>query len=116
MEDNRYIEVLYKSPRKKPKRILIENTLEDMQKLVNGYIQIVRYKDALLVCNEERKMRNLEPNVMFKNDIICGSFFLVGDDYKNADFISLSEKQIKKYKKELSADIQIDYEMECEFD
>lgn len=116
MENDRYIYVLYKQPNKKPKRIQIENKLEDMQKLVDGYIEIVRYKDVFLVCNEEAKLRGLEPNVTFGSEVICGSFFLIGDDKVNADFISLTEKQIKKYKKEIAYNIHIDYELEDEME
>ena len=32
------------------------------------------------------------------HDIIAGPFLIVGDDYKNGDFKSLTEEQILKYK------------------
>ena len=116
MADNRYIEVLYKVPHKKPKRIQIENTLENMQELVKGYLEILRYNDVFLIYNEERNRKKIEPNIVLKNNIIFGSFFLVGDDSRNADFISLSERQFRKYKKELSKNFELEQEMECELE
>ena len=93
MEENRYIEVLLKKPNRHPKKVTIENSLEAMQRLVGGNIEVVQLYDALLVCNEEGKLKGLEPNVVIGDDTICGSFFIAGDDYENADFISISKKQ-----------------------
>ena len=115
MESNRYINILLKRPNKRAKKVTIENTLEEMQKLVEGPIEVLRYKDALLVCNEEGKLKDLEPNLIIGNDLIVGSFFIVGDDYKNADFISLTEKQFKIFKQELAEEMEIEkFEMEEE--
>ncbi len=116
MADNRYIEVLYKVPNKKAKRIRIENTLEDMQELVKGYLEILRYNDVFLIYNEERNRKKIEPNIVLENNIIFGSFFLVGDDSRNADFISLNERQFRKYKKEFSKKFELEQEMECELE
>ena len=101
MIHNRYIDVLYKQPNKKPKKVRIENNLEDMRKLVGGDIKILNYSDVLLVCNNKGKIKGLEPNVLLKNNMIYGSFFIVGDDKEKADFISLTEKQFTKFKNEL---------------
>ena len=62
---------------KKPKKVRIENNLEDMRKLVNGDIKIINYGDALLVCNNKGKIKGLEPNVLLKNNMIYGSFLLL---------------------------------------
>ena len=40
----------------------------------------------------------------------------MGDDSKNADFISLNERQFRKYKKELSKNFEVEQEMECELE
>lgn len=112
MEYNRYVEVLYKEPYKNPKRIKIINTLEEMQRVVGGCIDVIRYDDAFIICNKFGKKENLEPNVLLKNNTIYGSFFIIGDDYKRADFISLTEEQISRYINELEYESQIEYEME----
>lgn len=102
MENNRYIDILLKKPSKRPRKITIENTLANMEKLVGGGIEVIQHKDVLLILNNESKYLNLEPNFEYKNDLICGSFLIVGDDYENGDFKSLNNKQLKKYRKEFS--------------
>ena len=79
----------------------IENTLEAKQQLVGGLIEVVEYEDALLICNEEGKLMNYLPNVLFDYDYIAGDFFIVGDDFENGDFKSLTKDQIEKYKEDL---------------
>ena len=74
----------------------IENTLEAKQKLVNGWIEVVSVTDdILLVCNEEGKLENLPPNLLFDYDYIAGDCFLVGDDFENGDFRSLTDEEIE---------------------
>ena len=95
------ITVLYKKVGKDPIEIEIENTLEAKQQLVGGLIEVVPYYDVLLVCNEEGKLMNYLPNVVFEYDYIAGDFFIIGDDYENGDFKSLTKEEIEKYKKDL---------------
>ena len=59
------------------------------------------YNDVLIICNEEGKILNLKPNLIFDYDYIAGDCFLVGDDYLHGDFKSLTSEQIEKYTKEL---------------
>ena len=120
MEPNRYINVLFKAPNKNPKIVRIENALDDMQELIHGPLDIMFYKGAFLVCNKYRGTQNLEPNLSLENKMILGSFFIVGDDEKTADFISLSRKQIRKFTKGIliSMDRQKEIldELECELE
>ena len=80
----------------------IDDTLEAKQKLVGGLIEVVPYKDdLLLICNEEGKIANLKPNLQFDYDYIAGNCFIVGDDYENSGFKSVEENQIEDIKKDL---------------
>lgn len=80
----------------------IDDTLEAKQKLVGGLIEIVPYKDdLLLVCNEEGKITNSKPNLQFDYDYIAGNCFIVGDDYENSGFKSIEESQVEDIKKDL---------------
>ena len=75
----------------------IINTLEEKQKIVGGLIQITELEeDVDLIFNEESKILNLEMNRIIKNDVVCGNFIIAGQ--RNGEHISLTEKQIKKYK------------------
>lgn len=99
--ENKKIRILYKEVGKEPQIMFIENTLEAKQKLVGGLIEVVPYEDVLIICNEEGKFLNMPPNLVFEYDYIAGNCFVIGDDYKNADFKSLTDEEILKYREEL---------------
>ncbi len=92
-----FLRILYKEVGEMPKVMKIRNTLKEKQKLVGGLIEVIPYKDALIVCNEEGKLLNMGANLIFEYDYIAGNCFVVGDDYKNGDFKSLTDKQIEEY-------------------
>ena len=69
-----------------------------MQKVVGGLVEYVQLEHNVdLICNDEGKLLNLELNRVLGNDIIAGTFFIAGQH--KGETISLSRKQIKKYKK-----------------
>lgn len=79
----------------------IKDTLRAKQNLVGGLIEIVQYDDLLLVCNEEGKLLNMPPNLIFDFDYIAGDCFLMGEDQKTGEWRSLTEKEIEKYQMEM---------------
>ena len=88
-------------PYRLPEVIEINNTLEDKQKIVGGYIEcayLPNDEDVVIICNEEGKINGLQLNRDIGHDIIAGPFLIVGDDYENGDFKSLTDEQIMKYK------------------
>ena len=92
------IRILVVEPNKEPYQKRIPHTLAEMQKIVGGLIEFVELEyNVDLICNEEGKIYNLPFNRAIPNDIIAGTFFIAGQ-YKG-ETISLSRKQIKKYKK-----------------
>ncbi len=96
------IECLLIEPNEIPKRITIANTLETYQNIVGGLIEVsylLNDEDVCIICNEEGKIMNLPLNRLIGPDIIAGPFLIVGDDYENGDFKSLTEEQITKYTK-----------------
>lgn len=99
--ENKKIRILYKEVGKEPQIMFIENTLEAKQKLVGGLIEVVPYEDVLIICNEEGKILNMPPNLVFEYDYIAGNCFVIGDDYKNADFKSLTDEEIFRYREDL---------------
>lgn len=91
------IKILIVEPMMDPYIKEIVNTLEEKQKIVGGLIQFVELEDSVdLILNEEGKTLNLEMNRIITNDIVCGNFFIAGQ--RNGESISLTEKQIQKYK------------------
>lgn len=98
------LRVVVVRPGETPYRTIIPNTLEAMQALVEGYIEVVprgisaRYsgerKPLLIICNEEGKLLDhMEPNFYWYGNIIVGPAFVVGPTDSKGDFTSLSEKQ-----------------------
>lgn len=91
------LRIVLKKVGKNPEVMNIENTLEAKQKLVDGLIEVVSItNEILLICNEEGKLDNLPPNLLFDYDYIAGDCFFIGDDYKNGDFKSLTDEQIEE--------------------
>ena len=90
--------VLIVEPRHRPRRADIPHTLEDMQKTVGGYIEIIHpFEDPVaLVCNEEGKLKGYELNrVIAGKDIIAGTFFIAG--VEEDDLTDLPDELFEKY-------------------
>lgn len=95
------LKCLLVKPYELPEEIEIDNTLEDKQEIVGGYIECAYLPNddsVVLICNEEGKINGMKLNRDIGHDIIAGPFLIVGDDYENGDFKSLTEEQILKYK------------------
>lgn len=95
------ITCLVVEPGKKPSVQVIDNTLEAKQELVGGLIELVRLSDtADLICNDEGKLIGLPANRIVGNDVIAGTFLVVGCEWDNENFVTLSEEDIEKYSDE----------------
>ena len=95
------IKGLLVKPYELPEEIEIDNTLEAKQHIVGGYIECVYPENddsVVFVCNEEGKINGMKLNRDIGYDIIAGPFIILGDDYDNGDFKSLTDDQILKYK------------------
>lgn len=104
---NNKLDVLFIEPNKLPITKTIDNTLEDMQKLVDGYIEYTYLNgcdDVAIVCNEEAKLLDLPFNRYIGHDIISGNFFVVGINPTKEDNCSLTKEQIDKYTKYFGKD------------
>lgn len=100
------IKVLMVQPNQYPKQIEITDTLDDLQKAVNGLIEVTYpYKgdNVGLVLNDEGKLMGLPMNRALRDskdriyDGIAGSFLVVG--LEGDHFCSLTQKQMVKYEK-----------------
>ena len=81
------------------------NGLEDMQKIVGGYIETWDYISELydngisLYCNDEGKLQGLDPALVVTNngktvEMICGNILFCGYD-SEGETVPLTEKQVK---------------------
>lgn len=99
------IEVLLVQPGKYPKKVVVENTLESLQSVVDGDIEVVYpFEDAVaVICNENGKLEGLEPNRAVRDedghiyDILVGIFLVVG--LCESEFSSLPSELLEKYEK-----------------
>lgn len=98
MEDT--IRILKVEPGKHPEETTMKNSLEAMQDMVGGYIEMVSLDQrTCLVCNEEGKLEGLEGNRRLGSDIIAGTFFLAAQDGEG-NLCSLDEKQVVQYEEQ----------------
>lgn len=90
--------ILYKAVGKAPEVKEVENTLEALQELVEGYIEVVRvgnvYDGALrFIVNEEGRLRGMKRNVFTMDGDLCGPVLLLGVD--GEDFRSLTDSEVE---------------------
>ena len=72
----------------------IEDSLENLQRTVGGYIEYFTFaKDAVIVCNEEGRMMGLPENKSLLLSGFRGDCFICGVDGEN--FVSLGDEQRK---------------------
>lgn len=86
----------------------LQNELHSVQAEVGGGLFQLVYlgNGVMLCCNEEGKLNGMRPNRCLEDDIICGPFFLVGDDGKG-EFISLTDEQVAEYQERFSEPMQL---------
>lgn len=103
IEADKPIEVLLVEPGRYARMATIGSSLEDMQKVVGGYIQEAPFfRDPVtLVCNEEGKISGLPLNRAIRDDdgkiidVVAGIFFICGAEGDH--FSSIPKELQKKY-------------------
>ena len=102
---NERIRVLIFEPRRDPRAVVIDNTLDTLRNYVGGNIQAVNptHGDsaAVLICNVDGKTTGLIPNRFLLDkdgaayDCVFGTFLIAGDG--DEEFTSLTDEQIQLY-------------------
>ncbi len=90
------LNVVIKEPGKDPFVKEIENDLTTYQEILGGMMEMVPFeKGQVLLCNEEGKLKGLEPNLILPSgDIIVGTVIIIGTD--GEDFRSLTDEEAKE--------------------
>ena len=98
------IKVLKVEPKKLPEVCELVNELDALQKAVSigadyqGLIEILYINERIcILCNEEGKLIGLEPNRRIRNDILCGVFYVTGQD-EEGNLTSLTDDEIETFK------------------
>ena len=100
------LQVVFKKPNEKPMQMEIEDTLEKLQELVEGYIEVIKANDdgsILMVVNEEGQLKRLEPNIWIGNTCIVGNVVFVQNKF-DSEFHSLTDDMVKVIIRLLSED------------
>jgi hypothetical protein len=64
-----------------------------MKRAVGGRLQASFYgENHVILSNEMAKIRDMPPNREVYGDVICGSFFIVGDNH-DCEFRSLTDEE-----------------------
>jgi hypothetical protein len=91
-------------PHKPPCMVKLNNDLNSLQKAVSigadeqGLIELVHLEDNVyILCNEEGKLIGLEPNRILGRDILCGVFYVCGQD-RCGNLTSLKDDKLEFYK------------------
>lgn len=93
------IKVMYKEPGKAFKEIKIENKLEKLQSLVDGYIETVTIvTDVVIICNEDGRIKELPHNCNILGREFVGNVIVAG---KAGDEFTDCPGIIKPYLKSL---------------
>jgi len=115
-EQKKIIRVLVKEPYKEPYLKEIEDTLENLQEIVGGYIECVEMpgqRNVDLYVNEEGKLDRQKGNFWLPEyeDCVVGTCFMVGADPEEGELVSITDKQVEDCKKYIKK-----YELTKEYD
>ena len=70
---------------------MIPNTLQELQAIVGGRIEAVRFaSDCVIICNEEGKLRGMAPNMFIMGEMFVGPIIIVGTKGEDFDDIPMT--------------------------
>lgn len=102
---------------KDPELKRIPNRLNTLRRIVgNENIEVIKYRDVLIVYDEDAFKKLLPVNRTIDGLNIRGNFVITGNDEKHQDFKDLTEEQIKAYtvKFQIENDLEQGDELENE--
>lgn len=83
---------LMRKPGERWKIHRVSNSLEALQELVEGGIEVITIaRDLVIICNEEGKCLDLKPTMKLFGDILVGNVFLCR--VEDEDFVSLPDPE-----------------------
>lgn len=91
------MKIIVKKVNERPEVKEIKGELHEMQQIVGGYIEEIKFyivDNVLCVCDEEGKLKNKLINFWFEGDYVVGDVFFVAAGEEN--FESLSDIQIEQ--------------------
>ena len=91
------LRVVAKEPGKPAYEAGVADNLRAFQQAVRGYIETFPFdNDAVIICNEEGKINDMEPNCVINGELLVGPVFIIGSG-DDGEFRSLTDGQAKEY-------------------
>lgn len=105
------IRIVKVEPLKHPEVLEIEDSLENLQDIVDGFIEIHRIDDkAVILCNEDARLKGMLPNRQIylpephsKNEMFFGTLAIVKSYEGEEDFTSFTLEEAKSYSAEYAS-------------
>lgn len=95
------ITIVIKAPGKEAYSKEIEDELEVYHQILGGYFEAIGFdKNQILLCDDEGKLKDLEPNLLVPGDVIVGTVIVVGTE--GEEFRSLTPEEVTKAIKRLN--------------
>lgn len=107
------MKILVVEPEKKPYVREISDDIHEMQEVVDGLIEPIRFEpanDAIAFCNEEFLFNGSHPNRLVGGVMVYGTFFVVGNafnEYGEEISVSLNDEQIEKYSEKFESPMYV---------
>lgn len=74
----------------------ISDRLENLQKTVEGNIEVISLGDILIICNEEGKLQGLPFNMFVGYDAVVGTIIVTGKTGEDFDDVPIKFETWKK--------------------
>ena len=94
------IKVIIKRPDEGGHVAWISNSLENLQRTVEGYIETVTCGEVVIICNEGGRLRGLEPNCTIAGTGFVGTIIVAGINEDDGEFCDIPEWFTLKFFKE----------------
>lgn len=94
--------IVIKEPGKEAYSKKIMDELGEYHLIIGGTLESVSFdKNQILLCDDEGKLKGLEPNLLVPGDVIVGPVIVVGTE--GEEFRSLTPEEVTKAIKRLNA-------------
>ena len=88
------IKAVIKEPRKPAIETMIDSSLKSLQKIVGGYIELIRIRDIDIYVNEEGLMMDLPYNITMRGVTLVGTIVATSFD-DEGNVVGLNDDQVK---------------------
>ena len=75
----------------------ISTSLENLQRTVGGYVEEIKVGNFIILCNEEGKLLNLEPNMKLGDTFLVGTIIVIGGDGDDYSAVPITFSKWKEF-------------------